>query len=66
MVQKVIFTKTAEKSFLAVATYLEENVSTTYAEKFAEQVDGKIEKLIKQPFIGRPSIKAKTIRKYWF
>ena len=63
MVQKITFTKTAEKSFIDIATFLEENISFIAAEKFAVQVDAKIEKLKIQPFIGRPSQKAKTIRK---
>ena len=63
MVQKVIFTKTADRTFNDIATFLEQNVSLSSAEKFAEKVDSKIEKLTKQPFIGRPSSKAKTVRK---
>ena len=63
MVQKIIFTKTADKTFNDIATFLEQNASLSSAEKFAEKVDCKIEKLTKQPFIGRPSSKAKTVRK---
>ena len=63
MVQKVIFTKTVDKTFNDIASFLEQNGSLSSAEKFADKVDSKIEQLTKQPFIGRPSIKAKTVRK---
>ncbi len=63
MVQKIIFTKTAERGFYEIATFLEENASISAAQKFANSVDAKIEKLKEQPFIGRPSSKAKTVRK---
>jgi plasmid stabilization system protein ParE len=63
MVQKVTFTKTADKAFYEIATFLEENFSLLVAEKFADKVNTKIEKLIEHPFIGRPSSKAKTVRK---
>jgi plasmid stabilization system protein ParE len=63
MVHKVTFTKTADKTFYEIAQFLEENASRAVAIKFAEKVDFTIEKLIKQPFIGRPSSKAKTVRK---
>jgi plasmid stabilization system protein ParE len=63
MVQKIIFTKTADRSFNDIASFLEENASLSSAEKFAERVDFKINRLIEQPFIGRPSTKAKTVRK---
>ena len=63
MVQKVIFTKTADRAFYEIASFLEDNVSLLAAEKFAEKVDTKIEQLKWQPFIGRPSSKAKTVRR---
>ena len=63
MVHKVTFTKTADKAFYDIASFLEENFSLSVAKKFSEKVDLKIERLIKQPFIGRPSGKAKTVRK---
>jgi plasmid stabilization system protein ParE len=66
MVQKVIFTKTADKAFYEIATFLEENFSLLVAEKFADKVNTKIEKLIQHPFIGRPSSKAKTLGKLLF
>ena len=39
MVQKVIFTKTADRAFYEIASFLEDNVSLLAAEKFAEKVD---------------------------
>ena len=63
MVQKIIFTKTADRAFYEIASFLEENVSLLTAEKFAEKVDAKIQQLKAQPFIGRPSSKAKTVRR---
>lgn len=63
MVHKVTFTKTADKAFYEIALFLEENASRAVAVKFADKVDFTIEKLIKQPYIGRPSSKAKTVRK---
>ena len=63
MVQKVIFTKTADRAFYGIASFLEENASELAAQKFAEKVNATIEKLKKQPFIGRPSHKAKTVRR---
>ena len=63
MVQKVIFTKTADRAFYEIASFLEENVSLLAAEKFAEKVDSKIERLKEHPFIGRPSSKAKIVRR---
>lgn len=41
MVQKVIFTKTADRTFNDIATFLEQNVSLSSAEKFADKVDSK-------------------------
>lgn len=63
MVQKVIFTKTADRAFYNIASFLEENASLLAAEKFAQKVDAQIEKLQHYPFIGRPSGKAKTVRR---
>ena len=63
MVQKLIITKTAERSFVAIATYLEEHFSEETAERFAQAVDKKVQLLRKNPFSGRPSGKAKTVRK---
>jgi plasmid stabilization system protein ParE len=63
MVQKVIFTKTAERGFYEIATFLEENASLSAAQKFANNVDTKLERIREHPFIGRPSSKAKTVRK---
>jgi plasmid stabilization system protein ParE len=42
---------------------LEENASLSAAQKFASNVDAKLERLKEHPFIGRPSTKAKTVRK---
>jgi plasmid stabilization system protein ParE len=63
MVQKVVFTKTADRAFCSIATFLEDNISLTIAEKFAQKLAAKIERLKEQPYIGRPSVKAKTVRK---
>ena len=63
MVQNIVFTKRAERTFAEIATYLQSNLSLTAAQKFATSVDVKIEKLKEHPFIGRPSSKAKTVRK---
>ncbi len=63
MVQKVIFTKTAERAFSDIANFLEENASIRMAQQFVNSVDEKIERLKEHPYIGRPSMKAKTVRK---
>ena len=63
MVQKVVFTKTAERSFEEIASFLEVNISISTAHKFANDVDSKISRLQEHPLIGRPSSKAKTVRK---
>jgi plasmid stabilization system protein ParE len=65
MVQRLIITKTAGRSLEAILMYLEENFSISTAQKLAQKVDNKVQLLFKQPFIGRPSskAKAKTIRK---
>jgi plasmid stabilization system protein ParE len=63
MVQRLIITKTAGRSLEAILMYLEENFSITTAQKLAQKVDDKVQLLFRQPFIGRPSSKAKTVRK---
>ena len=60
MVQKVIFTKTAERAFSDIANFLEENASIRMAQQFVNSVDEKIEKLKEHPYIGRPSMKARS------
>ena len=63
MVQKVIFTKTADKAFYEIAIFLEKNFSLLVAEKFAEKVDTKIERLIKQPYLVVLLVKQKQLEK---
>ena len=63
MVQRLIITKTAGRSLEAILLYLEENISLTTAQKLASKVDEKVQLLFRQPYVGRPSSKAKTVRK---
>ena len=63
MVSNIVFTKRAERAFYEIATFLEQNLSISAAQKFATNVDTKIKRLQEHPFIGRPSSKAKTVRK---
>jgi plasmid stabilization system protein ParE len=63
MVQRLIITKTAGRSLEAILLYLEDNFSLTTAQKLAAKVDEKVQLLFKQPYVGRPSSKAKTVRK---
>lgn len=63
MVQKVVFTKRADRALFNMIIFLEENVSFSSAQKLVSEVDAKIERLKEHPLIGRPSTKAKTVRK---
>jgi plasmid stabilization system protein ParE len=63
MVQQLKITQRAEKAFLTIVNYLEENVSEEFAMKFSKTVEAKVNLLKQQPYIGRPSNKAKTVRK---
>jgi plasmid stabilization system protein ParE len=62
MVQKIIWNKTAQRSFDQIITYLQDEFSTSTAEKFFHCVYNRIGQLTVQPLIGRPSKKAKTVR----
>ena len=62
MVQKIIWNKTAQRSFDQIINYLQDEFSTQTAEKFFRLVYHRIGQLTEQPYIGRPAKKAKTIR----
>ena len=62
MVKKIIWTKTADKTFDDITSFLQDNSSLKAAENFATAVYTKIDVLFEQPYIGRPSQKAKTVR----
>lgn len=62
MVKKIIWTKTADKAFDDIATYLHENASFQSAHNFANLVYKKIDSLVKYPTIGRRVATTKSIR----
>ncbi len=62
MVQKIIWNKTAQRSFDQIINYLHDEYSINTAEKFFKLVYRRIGQLTEQPYIGRPTKKAKTIR----
>jgi plasmid stabilization system protein ParE len=62
MVQKIIWNKTAQRSFDQIINYLHDEFSSIMAEKFFMLVYHRIGQLTNQPYIGRPAKKAKTVR----
>ena len=59
MVQKIIWNKTAQRSFDQIINYLHDEYSINTAEKFFKLVYRRIGQLTEQPYIGRPTKKAK-------
>jgi plasmid stabilization system protein ParE len=62
MVQKIIWNKTAQRSFDQIMNYLHDEYSKDTAEKFFNLVYHRINQLTSQPYIGRPTNKTKTVR----
>ena len=62
MVQKIIWNKTAQRSFDQIMNYLHDEISRQTAEKFFHLVYHRIGQLTNQPYIGRPAQKTKTVR----
>lgn len=62
MVKKIVWTKTADTTFDKITQYFIDNGFMQAAELFAQAVYDKIDLLTEQPFIGRLSTKAKTVR----
>lgn len=61
MVQKIIWNKTAQRSFDQIINYLLDEYSKNTAEKFFKLVYRRIGQLTEQPYIGRPTTKAKRL-----
>ncbi len=55
MVKQVSWNNDAEETFNSIAEYLQDNFSMATATRFADAVYDKIDMLIEQPEIGRPS-----------
>jgi plasmid stabilization system protein ParE len=62
MVQKIIWNKTAQRSFDQIMNYLQDEISRNTAEKFFHLVYHRVGQLTNQPYIGRPTKKTKTVR----
>ena len=62
MVKKITWTQTADRTFDEITAFLQDNSSLQTAQTFAKTVYSKIDTLVEQPYIGRPSKKAKTVR----
>jgi plasmid stabilization system protein ParE len=62
MVRKIIWTKTADHTFDEITGFLQDKSSLQAAQSFAKTVYAKINTLTEQPYIGRLSKKAKTVR----
>ena len=62
MVKRVIWTQTAKDSYRDVIFYYINNDAKQAAIKFEVAVLKRIDRLIEQPLIGRPSRKYKTVR----
>ncbi len=62
MVKKIIWRKTADKSFDRIVFYLHEKFSYQVAHDFAKIVYDKIDRLEQQPYIGPKVSKTKSVR----
>ena len=62
MVKRIIWTETAKDNYRDVIFYYKNNDAKQAAMKFETAVFKKIDRLIEQPLIGRPSLKYKTVR----
>ena len=62
MVKKIIWRKTADKSFDKIVFFLHENFSNKVAHDFAKTVYEKIDRLEKQPYIGPKVSGTKSVR----
>ena len=66
MVTKIIWNKTALKTFDEITIYLLDQYSLQTAQKFADRAYDKIEQVAKYPTIGRKVPDTKTLRKVNF
>ena len=62
MVQKIVFSNRAKMAMQNIVLYLEDNVSTTTAERFVDKVYETADKIWLNPEIGRPSPVDKNVR----
>jgi plasmid stabilization system protein ParE len=62
MVKKIIWNKRGQNTFDDTINYLHDEVSQQSAETFFNIVYDKIDKLVKQPFIGRKVGSTKSVR----
>ena len=62
MVKRVVWTQTAIRHYREIIFYYRNNDAIQAAYKFEDAVFKRIERLIEQPLIGRPTKKYKTVR----
>jgi plasmid stabilization system protein ParE len=62
MVKKIVWNKRGQNTFDDIINYIHDEVSQQSAETFFNIVYDKIDKLVKQPFIGRKVGSTKSVR----
>lgn len=62
MVNKIIWTKTASRTFDKIANYLVDEASLAAAQNFASEIYDKIDYIVKYPFVGRSVKGTKSLK----
>jgi plasmid stabilization system protein ParE len=62
MVTKIIWNKAASRTFDDITTYMVDNASLQSAQNFAIAVYGKIDYIVKYPFVGRKVEGTKSLK----